>query len=90
MAGMAPPTKYPGTMTARQFDKAAKRANTTPMKLARARRVLVDGESAREVADSDGVIVTTVYRAISEVHSQYNPMAGYWPSLSPMMPSRRE
>ncbi len=82
---MAPPTKYRGKLTARQFNQAAKQANVTPLKISRARRVLVDGERVQEVADSDGVFVTTVYRAINEVYSQHsNEMVGYWPGLSPM------
>lgn len=86
---MAPPTTFPGATTARQFDKAAKQANVSPMMLARARRVLVDGESARDIADSDGVGVDAVYRALRKVCPQLDGMAGYWLSLSPMATKRR-
>ncbi len=58
---------YPATMTARQFAKAAKQASVSPLKLDRARRVLVDGESARNVADADQVTDQVVYRAVREV-----------------------
>ena len=47
--------KHPGTMTARQFAKAVERLNVTPATLDRAWRVLVEGKTAREVAESDGV-----------------------------------
>jgi hypothetical protein len=46
---MAPPTKYRGKLTARQFNQAAKQANVSPLKMDRARRVLVDGERVQEV-----------------------------------------
>ena len=76
--------KHPGTMTARQFAKAAKQANVTAVKLARARRVLVDGETVREVADSDGVTTHVVYGEIYVIRPRAAGMPAYWPGMSPM------
>ena len=64
--------KYPGSLTAQQFDMAAKQTNMAPAKLANARRVLVDGMTAREVADSDGVELSAVFNAIFNVCARLN------------------
>ena len=69
---MIPPAKYSGAMTAKQFDKAAKQTNLTPATLSRARRVLVDGMTAREVAEIDGVDSATVFNAIANVCSRHD------------------
>ena len=66
--GMPRYSKYPGSMTARQFAKAAKQASASPTTLTRARRVLVDGKSARDVASSDGVTVYAVYKVIYKIY----------------------
>ena len=76
--------QYSGTMTAQQFSEAAKRANATALKLARARRVLVDGETVREVADSAGVQTDVIYRALRQVSAVHKAKLGYWPRMSPM------
>ncbi len=81
---MAPTPKYPGTMTARQFNKAVSQVKVSPTKLERARRVLVDGETVQEVADADGVTIHVVYLAIREVSAGHRTKVGYWPGLSPM------
>ena len=62
-----PKSLHPGSMTARQFASAAKQAKASPLMLARARRVLVDCESIQDVADSNGVTRTQVYKAIHKV-----------------------
>ncbi len=59
-----PQPQFSGSMTARQFAKAAKETKLSPKILARARRVLVDGESVLEVAKSEGVAAMTIYAAI--------------------------
>ena len=64
---MSTPHKYPGSMTAQQFDMAAEQTKLAPAKLANARRVLVDGMTAREVADSDGVELSTIFNALINV-----------------------
>ena len=66
---MAPRT-LPGSMTARQFDRAAKQIFLPPPKLARARRVLVDGETVRDVATSEGVATVAIYTTIYRVEVQ--------------------
>ena len=81
---MAGKPQYPGSMTARQFAKAAERVRVSPMKLSRARRVLVDGETVRDVADSDGVRVHVVYQAVRDVSAGHKTKIGYWPGISPM------
>jgi len=74
---------YPGSMTAREFEKAVKQVRVSPTKLDRARRVLVDGKTVREVADSDGVTLHPVYRAVREVTARQKTKTGYWPGISP-------
>ncbi len=69
---MATPNEYPGSLTARRFAKAAKQTNMAPAKLANARRVLVDGMTAREVAESDGVELSAVFNAILNVCARLN------------------
>ncbi len=81
---MARNSQYPGSMTAREFRKAAEQVRVSPIKLDRARRVLVDSETVREVADAEGVKVATVYKAVREVSTGHKVKAGYWPGISPM------
>ena len=69
--------KFPGAMTARQFNEAAKRANVSPMMLGRARRVLVDGARVQDVAGFEGVGTAAVYEAIHKVYTPPDPLA--WP-----------
>ena len=57
-------TRFPGSMTARQFNRAARRTRLYAESVARARRVLVDGESAQDVADEDGLTREAIYRVI--------------------------
>ena len=80
---MAPEPKYPGTMTAREFVRAAKQVRLSPTKLDRARRVLVDSETVQEVADSDGVTKGRVYIAVRKVTAGQKTKLGYWPGISP-------
>ena len=82
---MAPKPQYPGTMTARQFAKAAERVNVSALHLSRARRVLVGGETVQAVADSAGVRVDAVYRALRQVSAGHRSKLGYWPGMSPMV-----
>ena len=77
-------------MTARQFAKAAKQVGVTPLKLDRARRVLVDGKSAREVADADQVTTQVIYGAIRAVCQGQKTKIGYWTSISPLGGKRGE
>ena len=71
-------------MTARQFDLAVERARASELMVSRARRVLVDGETAKAVAKADGVTVATVYKAVRQVSAGHRTKAGYWPGTSPM------
>ena len=77
--GMPRYSKYPSSMTARQFAKAAKQTNVAPAALDRARRVLVDGKTVREVAESDGVTIAMTYPAIYAIRPLANANLGYWP-----------
>ncbi len=70
-------------MSARQFAKAVKRVSVTPLKLSRARRVLVDGELVRDVADSEGVGLAAIYKAVRMVCAGHHEKVGYWPGLAP-------
>ena len=63
------PYKLPGSMTARQFAKAAMKVSMPPPRLAHARRVLVDGETVRDVADSEGVTIAVIYGAIHNFYT---------------------
>ena len=56
--------RFPGSMTARQFNKAAKQTRLYPESLARARRVLVDGERTQDVANREGLTREAVFRVI--------------------------
>ncbi len=71
--------EYPGTLTARQFAKAAERLNVTPATLASARRVLVDGKTVQEVAESDGVTIDMIYHGIYAIRPLANAKLGHWP-----------
>ena len=51
-------------MTAKQFDKVAKKVNASAKMTGRARRVLVEGEAVVDVAVSQGVLAMRVYCAI--------------------------
>ena len=82
---MTRPSKYSGLMTARQFSEAAKRTKASALKTSRARRVLVDGETAREVADADRVTIHVVYSAIREVSAGHKVKIGHWTSISSPM-----
>jgi len=66
-------------MTARQFAKAVERLNVTPATLDRAWRVLVEGKTAREVAESDGVTKSLIYHAIYTVQPLSNVRWRHWP-----------
>ena len=66
---MASKSKYSGTMTPLQFKEAVRGSNLSPANLARARRVLVGGESALDVARSDRVTNAVVYGAIYKISS---------------------
>ncbi len=54
------------------FDKAAKQTNVAPAALATARRVLVDGMTAREAAEFDGVEEFAVFNALANVCSRHD------------------
>ena len=81
---MAPAPKYPGTMTAREFARAVKRAKATELMVSRARRILVDGQTVKAVADAEGVGTHAVYRAVRMISDKHRTLAGYWPGMSPM------
>jgi hypothetical protein len=51
--------------------------------VSRARRILVDGETVKAVADADGVGVNVVYRAVQIISDKHRTVAGYWPGISP-------
>ena len=67
--GMGDRSHFPGSMTARQFKATAKEFNFSPEGLARARRVLVDGESVLDVAYSEDVVVTSVYKVLRKLRA---------------------
>ena len=69
---MQRPFSYAGLLTARQFAKLAKTSGVSKMNLARVRRILVDGESAQQVADSEGISKTTLYPSLNKVCRQPN------------------
>jgi len=81
---MATPATYSGSMTARQFNEAVKQVHVTDTQRSRARRVLVDGKSVREVAQADRVTVHVIYRAVRSVAAGNRTNVGYWPGISPM------
>ena len=62
--------RYPASMTARQFNKAAKQTQLYPESVARARRVLVDGERTQEVADSEGLTREAIFRVMRIICEQ--------------------
>ncbi len=76
---MAHASHYPGLMTAREFNRAAKEVRLSPTKLDRARRVLVDGKTVQEAADSDGVTKGRVYIAVGEVSARHKTKVGRRP-----------
>ena len=78
---MAHASHYPGSMTAREFEKAVKQVSVSPTKLDRARRVLVDGKTVQEVADSDGVTKSRVYIAVREVTARHKTKVGRRPGI---------
>ncbi len=80
------PSKLPGSMTARRFDAAAKRAGLSPLLRARARRVLVDGEQPSEVAKSEGITTGTLYVALGEVGRYADSGERVWPMFAPPPP----
>ena len=63
-------SRFPGSMTARQFNKAAKRTRFYPVSVVRSRRVLVDGEGVQDVADGEGLSSEAIYRVIRMVCAQ--------------------
>ena len=64
-----PKSQFAGSMTLQQFAQAVKKAKASPMAIARAQRVLVDGERVQDVADSDGVATRQIYKAIHKAYS---------------------
>ncbi len=83
---MRPRLKFPGAMTAGQFNEFAKQANVSPKMRVRARRVLVNGEGVQDVAGDEGVDKSAVYTAIREVYTPPDPIAWPWPNLPPPSP----
>ncbi len=71
-------------MTARQFNEAVKQVHVTDTQRSRARRVLVDGKSVREVAQANRVTVHVIYRVVRSVAAGCRTKVGYWPGISPM------
>ncbi len=76
-------------MNERQFNAAAKRAGLSPMRCARARRVLVDGERPCDVAKSEGVKSGTVYATLSKMTLRPDANERIWPTFAPPPPKKR-
>ncbi len=70
-------------MTARQFNAAAKDSHLSTINVARARRVLVDGERPCDVAYSEGITKNTIHATLRKVARLPSDSDRFWPMLAP-------